>query len=179
MTAKPISLHSVLISWNPSYPPTGEIKQYELGIGEINGKDQEPIWKNSVPVGLAHQGACIGEKKRRSATLSNSFCYVFNDLKTSTHYAFRIKAWNKNVTDPSIWSETTDAWTETPDIITPVETPTPSAPITTSQPSIGFSNTTIIIVCLIAGILLMAVVVTALVYKLKITLKDKSGSDKI
>jgi len=168
LTAKPISLHSVLISWNPSYPPTGEIKQYELGIGEINGKDQEPIWKNSVPVGLAHQGACIGEKKRRSATLSNSFCYVFNDLKTSTHYAFRIKAWNKNVTDPSIWSETTDAWTETPDIITPVETPTPSAPITTSQPSIGFSNTTIIIVCLIAGILLMAVVVTALVYKLKI-----------
>jgi len=171
LTAKAVSDQSVHISWNPSYPPTGLILKYELDIGEIYEGNANPIlWKSTVQVGIAHQGACIGEKKRRSTTLSNSFCYVFNDLKAGLHYAFRIKAWNKNVEEPSIWSEITDVWTESrPDIITPVITPTPSAPETTSQPNIGFSNTTIItVLCLAAGIVLMGVIVTALVYKLKI-----------
>lgn len=171
LTAKAVSEQSVHISWNPSYPPTGLILKYELAIGEIYDGDANSLrWKNTVQVGIAHQGACIGEKKRRSTTLSNSFCYVFNGLNAGGHYAFRIKAWNKNVEQPSIWSEITDVWTESsPDIITPVVTPTPGAPETTSQPNIGFSNTTIItVLCLAAGIVLMGVIVTALVYKLKI-----------
>eukprot|EP00092_Neocalanus_flemingeri_P058135 GFUD01069231.1.p1 GENE.GFUD01069231.1~~GFUD01069231.1.p1 ORF type:complete len:658 (-),score=71.81 GFUD01069231.1:387-2360(-) len=170
LTAKASSQHSVHISWNPSYPPTGLTEKYELGIGEIYDSESNfPIWKNSVQVGLTHQGACIGEKKQRSTTLSNSFCYVFNGLKAGLHYAFRIKAWNKNVNQPSKWSEITDVWTQMPDIITPITTPTPATPATTSQPSIGFTNTTIItVLCLAAGIVLMGVIVTALVYKLKI-----------
>jgi len=171
LTAKAVSEQSIHISWNPSYPPTGLIRKYELAIGTIYKDNDSPIvWTKTVEVGLTHQGACIGKKERRSATLSNSFCYVFYGLKSGSHYAFRIKAYNKNVESPSIWSEVTDVWTESsPDIITPSVTPTPSPPDTSSQPSVGFSNTTIIIVlCLAAGIVLMGVVVTALVYKLKI-----------
>jgi len=171
LTAKAVSEQSIHISWNPSYPPTGLIRKYELAIGTIyNDSDNQIVWNDSVEVGIAHQGACIGEKKRRSATLSNSFCYVFYDLNPGSHYAFRIKAYNKNVESPSVWSEVTDVWTESrPDIIIPGVTPTPSAPDTSSQPSIGFSNTTIItVLCLAAGIVLMGVIVTALVYKLKI-----------
>jgi len=171
LTAKAVSEQSIHISWNPSYPPTGLIRKYELDIGTIyKASDNQIVWKNTVKVGISHQGACIGEKKRRSATLSNSFCYVFNDLNPGSHYAFRIKAYNKNVESPSKWSEVTDVWTEIlPDMITPGVTPTPSVPGTSSQPSTGFSNTTIIIVlCLAAGIVLMGVIVTALVYKLKI-----------
>jgi len=171
LTAKAISQQSVHISWNPSYPPTGLIEKYDIFVGEIYDSESiNPVWKKTVTVSLAHQGACIGEKKRRSTTLSNPFCYVLNGLQGGIRYAFKIKAWNKNVEQPSIWSEITDVWTDTPDIITPTVTPTSRIlEPTTSQPNPGFSNITIIVVlCLSGGIVLMGVCVTAMVYKLKI-----------
>jgi len=173
LTAKEVSEKSVHLSWNPSYPPTGLIEKYELSFGQkedASSVSDSILWKSTVQVGIGHQGACIGEKKRRSTTLSNSFCYVVNGLDAGGHYAFRIKAWNKRVQEPSEWSSITYVQTKIPsDTTTPISQTPPIVPESTSQLTLGISNASIItILCLAAGIVLMGIIVTAMVYKLKI-----------
>ena len=215
IVVKIISSSSVYISWSPAYPPSGDIDKFLIQYSEADGPTKTP-----VEVGLSHRGACKNNDddehslKRRdnSDVRFDTFCYVFDSLKSGTKYKFRLQTRNIGVTDASDWSEflsvetpaevvttenivianhsTTDSSKiEDDDIVTPTRQPIISDDNNNDDDDdkddedvdVGFgSNTLLVVFGLLFGIIFLGVVVTALVYKLKIRrLKRQMRSEEL
>lgn len=154
---------SIFLSWSPSYPPTGQIEKFQLRVGNPSSDpSSNPRWTGNIPMEANHK--CTHD--------SNRFCYSVRNLEPGTEYIFQIRAKNLDVSSWSRWSQSLKTQTEADDstpnkvITTPV---IPSVPIPTENVAKINSNTLVIVLCLAGGILLMGVLVTALIYKLKIT----------
>ena len=162
--------------------------------------------KPFVEAGLSHQGACVAQQQRRDAESGGdgeSFCYVFDNLEGDTLYGFRIRAWNYDIDIPSDWSQLVNI--TTPIVVTePVTAVTPvpgsGSDVKPTQPvsdnssqknpdnadgvsggdGSSYNNPLILVACLLLGLLLIAVLVTCLVYKLKIVrLKQQMRNEEL
>ena len=160
LPATPLPPHSVHLSWRPAHPPTGLTDRYQLGWADYSEAGQ-PTWRQAREVGREHQGICANQDEEE-------VCYVLDDpqLEPGTQYGFRVRASNRDVTESSAWSNTVT-------VVTPALSSTTSAtaiiadPTMPSQPEPGVSST-VVIISLVAGIIFLAFIVTALVYNLKI-----------
>ena len=175
MRVKVISSRSVLLSWLPPYPPTGELDRFQVA-SILSGQRQ-----SSVNVSLAH--------KCPSSPAEEKFCYLFDNLSPDTDYGFQVRVWNRGQSQPSDWSQTltvnTTSTTESPEVpeseetetetVLPLvgpgdQTTTPPSTVTPKQKGKDNDHTIIIILCLTFDLILISVLVTALIYKLKIKL---------
>jgi len=163
MRVKVISSRSVLLSWLPPYPPTGELDRFQVA-NIVSGERQ-----SSVNVSLAHK--CSPAEER--------FCYLFDNLSPDTDYGFQVRVWNRGQSQPSDWSHTltvttTSEETETETVLPLVgpgdKTTTPPSTVKPKQKGKHNDHTIIIILCLTFELIFISVLVTALIYKLKIKL---------
>ena len=81
----------------PSYPPTGDLQRFEVGLLEAG------TLVSSVNVSLSHR-CSKSDLTRRAADYKETFCYVFNDLKPDTNYGFKVKVFNRGESQASDWS---------------------------------------------------------------------------
>ena len=98
------------------------------------------------------------------------YCYSVTDLDPGVSYRFRVRAWNLEVDEPSLWSsELTQATAMGESTISSSTlSPNPSSEITPT-PSPSSSPLVIAVVSILAIIVMVAIVIVCLVYKLKIT----------
>ena len=98
------------------------------------------------------------------------YCYSVTDLDPGVSYRFRVRAWNLEVDEPSLWSsELTQATAMGESTISSSTlSPNPSSEITPT-PSPSSSPLVIAVVSILAIIVIFAIVIVCLVYKLKIT----------
>ena len=98
------------------------------------------------------------------------YCYSVTDLDPGVSYRFRVRAWNLEVDEPSLWSsELTQATAMGESTISSSTlSPNPSSEITPT-PSPSSSPLVIAVVSILAIIVIVAIVIVCLVYKLKIT----------
>ena len=179
ISVKVISSRSVLLSWLPPYPPTGELDSFQVA-SIVSGER-----RSSVNVSLAHKCSPAEEQ----------ICYLFDDLSPGTSYGFQVRVWNRGQPQPSEWSQTvtvtTSPVTESPEseetetetvlpLVSP-EDPATTLPTLSKPEQKGHSDHTIIIIlCLTFGLIFISVLVTALIYKLKIVrLKQQMRSEEI
>ena len=176
------------LSWLPSYPPTGDLHHFEVGLLEAG------TLVSSVNVSLSHR-CNQGDLARRAADYKETFCYVFKDLKADTNYSFKVRVLNRGESQASDWSEpvtvTTTAATTTEGGEGSVETETfipgsslatttAASPVKNPEKKGHSDNTIILILCLTFGFIFLAVLVTALIYKLKIVrLKQQMRSEEM
>ena len=185
MTVKVISSRSVLLSWLPPYPPTGELDRFQVA-NIVSGER-----KSSVNVSLAH--------KCPSSPAEEKFCYLFDNLSPDTDYGFQVRVWNRGQSQPSDWSQTltvnTTSTTESTEVpeseetetetVLPLvgpgdQTTTPPSTVKPKQKGKHSDHTIIIILCLTFGLIFISVLVTALIYKLKIVrLKQQMRSEEM
>lgn len=177
--ATPNSANSVHLKWYPAYPPTGLIKKYVIQQGEDHGGTI--LWTKPHTVD-PNPFLCTGQlRESRTANIgygSKPVCYVVDNLEANTSYAFHINTWNNDTGDQIQFSE----YSEIVRIQTPPENTTIlplQTTLTTLLPvpvptikkddlqSVG-SNSITIILCLAAAVVLLGVIVTAMVYKLKV-----------
>ena len=177
----------------PSYPPTGDLERFEVGLLE----PKLGYLLSSVNVSLSHRCG-QSDLARRAADYKESFCYVFNDLSPDTDYGFQVRVWNRGQSQASEWSQavtvrtisntTTTTEEEEGSLQTETENPGSSLSTTTMASSVkqpkekkGHSdNTIILILCLTFGFIFLAVLVTALIYKLKIVrLKQQMRNEEM
>ena len=98
------------------------------------------------------------------------YCYSVTGLDPGVSYRFRVRAWNLEVDEPSLWSsELTQATAMGESTISSSTlSPNPSSEITPT-PSPSSSPIVIAVVSILAIIVIVAIVIVCLVYKLKIT----------
>ena len=98
------------------------------------------------------------------------YCYSVTGLDPGVSYRFRVRAWNLEVDEPSLWSsELTQATAMGESTISSSTlSPNPSSEITPT-PSPSSSPLVIAVVSILAIIVIFAIVIVCLVYKLKIT----------
>ena len=183
------------LSWLPSYPPTGELHHFEVGLLEAG------YLVSSVNVSLSHR-CSQADLTRRAADYKERFCYVFSDLKPETKYGFQVRVLNRGesqasqLSEASDWSEAVSVTTISPTTTTEegqaseqTETLNPGSSLTTTTAASAVKkpekkghsdNTIIIILCCTFGGIFLAVVTTALIYKLKIVrLKAQMRNEEI
>ena len=194
---KLISSSSVWLSWQPAYPPTGELHHFE--VGQLEGPGG--VLVSSVNVSLGHR-CSQSDLARRAADYKETFCYVFNDLSPDTDYGFQVRVWNRGESQASDWSQpvsvstasttTTEEEEEMGEDGGSVEAETVSPGSSLSTTTVASSvkepgqkkghsdNTIILILCLTFGFIFLAVLVTALIYKLKIVrLKQQMRNEEL
>jgi len=184
ISATPNSAHSLHLKWYPAYPPTGFITKYEIREGVYRGDSTEPEWTKPHTVELKNVDSfkCAGQLRgSRHANIgygSKPVCFVVDSLQANTSYAFQINTWNNDTGDrsqKSIYSKIIKIQTQLENqTYVPLDTTQTTLlpiPVPTIRKDNGRStgqNTAIIIVCLAAGAVLLGIIVTAMVYKLKV-----------
>ena len=150
---------SVFLVWRLAYPPTGRLSRFQLQVGQPTGSEGENVWTRAEELDESH----------RCRDNPEAFCYSVQDLKPGNSYVFRVRAWNEGIAKASPWSVLLNQSTEHEEPLPtgePASIPSVPAPTPGSSPS---SSTLIVIVSILGAIVLMAGIITALIYKLKLT----------
>jgi len=152
---------SVFLSWRLPRPPTGKLDKFLLQVGRTQ-EDDTVSWRR---VQVEGHRAC-----NFNSEPVELYCYSVTDLDPGVSYRFRVRAWNLEVDEPSLWSsELTQATAMGESTISSSTlSPNPSSEITPT-PSPSSSPLVIAVVSILAIIVIVAIVIVCLVYKLKIT----------
>ena len=160
--ASVVAGQDIHLSWQPSYPPTGDIKDYKLRFGP---KQEPMVWEKEITIGNETDLCSTKQKKFVCTRLYKSE----DKLEPNTTYAFQVQAFNNDVNQPSEYSEIFEATTD----------PLPEPP-TTPKPRVEESeepkenrhhsvSNQVIVICVLTVIfiIVLVIIIAALIYKNK------------
>ena len=172
---------SVHLRWRPAYPPTGEVDHYTLRVGLAEGS--EAGWKRGFDVSGSQW--CVGddEEEEELPEERRPICWRVGNLTAGTSYKVEIQTTNKEIDRPSEFSAAThfrtpgkpsasSSTSDYPTTVGPTTEPTsrqPSDPRSEEGKSGGGADPLVVVLGLVAAVLVLAVVITFLFFKIKMS----------